>query len=192
MNTIVRTLAPAGVLALAMATVVAARADDDDDVKNSQKKVLEMVKALEGGKEPTAAQLTAFHKKFDDLDAVMTIYKPSSKKGLGSGKKGPGDGIEQKINNLVKRVPSPAKLKDELIRLGYINSVMADVAKQYAPPKPKGGKGKKEWDAYCADQKQGSKELIAAAKGGDAKKIKAAAKKIADACVSCHADFKNN
>ena len=189
MSNFVRTLAPAGALALAMIVVVAVRADDDD-IKNSQKEVLDMVKALEGGKAPTAKQLADFRKKFDDLDAVMTIYKPSSKKGLGSGKKGPGDGIEQKINNLVKRVSSPAKMKNELLRLGYINAVMADVAKQYAPAKPKKGKGAKEWNAYCDEQKKGSMELIAAAKAADVKKIKAAAKRIADACTDCHSDFK--
>jgi cytochrome c556 len=171
-----------------------ARADAEEDklIKEAQKDVLDLAKEIEAGKDG-AAKADAIKKKYEELNTSMQIYKPRERKGLGIGPKSKGDGIEIKIQNLGKRALSKAeaeKQKADLVKMCYINLAMAEVAKRYPPAKPVCGKGVKEWQEYVDATRDGSKELLEAVKAGDPAKIKKAAKKVDDACASCHADFR--
>jgi cytochrome c556 len=168
-------------------------ADEDKLIKEAQKDVLELTKAIESGKDGKDI-VARMKKKYEDLNTIMQIYKPSTKKGLGIGPKGPGDSIETKIINLGKRAPSAAilaKQKNDLIKMVYINLAMVEVTLQYTPTKDKGSKGAKEWKQHTADMKKGSKELLEAIKSGDPKKVKAAANNLNSSCNNCHTDFRD-
>jgi cytochrome c556 len=187
--------APILVLAIGLlASSPLVRADDDDDkaIKEAQKDTLDLAKAIEGGKDgkDIAAKMK---KKFAELGPIMQAYKPRAKKGIGIGPKSPADGIEAKIISLGRRATADAvsKQKGELIKMAYINLAIAEVTKHY-PPKPKGGKGPKEWQQYSEDLKKASRELIDAVKAGDAKKVKNAAANISTSCNNCHSDFRDS
>src|SRR5438477_9473010 len=103
----------------------------------------------------------------------MHGYKTKQKRGIGHGSN-PKHGIETKIIALGKRaLPAGTLDKEsrELIRMAYVNIAIAEIAKHYAPAKPKGGKGKKDWEAHLADQKKSSQDLIKAVKAKDPKAV---------------------
>jgi cytochrome c556 len=182
-----------GIWALATTGAVSADADEDKKVKEAQKDVVELAKEVEGGK-TDEAKAKAIRKKYDELDHLMYIFKPRDKGGLGFGPKGKGDGIELKIISLGKRALSDEDLKAqraELIKMAYVTTAMSEVVQQYAPAKPKGGKGAKEWKAHAAGMKKASQELIAAVKKGSPDAVKAAAGNLNGSCTSCHTDFRD-
>jgi cytochrome c556 len=196
-----RALLSAPVLLLAIVLVGAGRSarayDDEDDkaIKAAQKDIVTLASLIEEGKEAEAQKLAAaMRKKYDDLLTIMTAYKPTKRKGLGVGPKGPADSIETKIQSMAKRPPSAdvlSKQKADFLRMGYVNAAIADVTILYTP-KPKGGKGKAEWERHSKDQRKASLELVEAIKSGDPKKVKTASKRLDDACTSCHSDFRSN
>src|SRR5262249_10579659 len=119
----------------------------------ANKDVLDLAKDLQEGKDG-AAKVADIRKKYE-LEDVMHVFKPSTKGGIGydGGPRGATDGIELKVINLSKTALSAdelARQKLPLAKLAYINAAIADVATKYAPDKPKGGKGAKEWNAYAA------------------------------------------
>lgn len=196
MSKLTRVAALGSVLLLAMVLLAGGdvRAAADDDTKKAQADILDLAKKIADGKS-VATEAAALKKKYEELNTLMHAYKPSQKGGIGTGL-GPakGDGIEIKVINLGKRALPAATLKKEeqaLTKIGYINAAMADITMHYAPTKPKGGKGAKEWKQYCSDMKEASLELIKAAKAGDPKQVKAAATKLNDSCNSCHSDFRD-
>jgi len=185
------------VLAATLGTVASARDKDDDDkeVKEAQKAILEVAKLAEDSKndKAVATKVAAIKKKFDDLGTVMHIYKPKDKGGLGFGSS-PKGGIEFKIRDLAKRKLAGLTLtkeSKELIRMGYVNIAMAEIAKHYPPEKPKAGKGKKEWNEHLVNQKTAAQDLIKAVKDKNPAKIKDAAEKLDSACNNCHSDFRD-
>ncbi len=150
--------------------------------------ILDIAKKIEAGKD-AQADMQAAQKKWG-LDEVMDLYKPRNKGGLGFGPK--GDGIDQKLNRLARRALSPEDLgkeKDDLIKLAYQSIAITELSKHY-PVKPRGGKGKKEWDEFAEDTRKGTLELIQAAKAGDAGKVKSAAGKVTNGCLDCHNAFR--
>lgn len=158
---------------------------------NAQKEILKLAEMLAAGKD-ISAEAAALRKKFDDLEQIMNAYKPGNKGGIGFGKK--KEGIELKLNAMGKRALPASTLKADqadLLKMAYINEAIAEVASHYAPAKPKGGKGAKEWKQYTADQKKAAGELIKAIKAGSPDKVKAAANNINSACNGCHADFRD-
>ncbi|MFO0927540.1 MAG: cytochrome c [Gemmataceae bacterium] len=163
--------------------------DDKETIKAAQKDLVDLAKAIDDGKDGKE-QAAAIRKKYEDLAPIMHIYKPSTKGGIGIGTKGAGDGMELKIINLGKRAPA-AKDKDDIVKIGQLNIAIGEVTKLYAPAKPKGGKGAKDWTQHCEDQIKASKDLIAAAKSGAAAKVKAAANNLNNACNNCHSDFRD-
>jgi hypothetical protein len=172
---------------------------EDEDVKKAQKDVLDLAKDLEAGKD-VAAKAKAIKKKYEDLNTVMHAYKPSEKGGIGVGPKGKADGIELKLTNLARGKLGPtttlnaanlAKEKDDLIKMAYINMAIARIAHEYAPAKPKGGKGAKEWKGFADEQEKASKDLIEAIKKGDLGAFKKAATNLNSACNNCHSDFRD-
>lgn len=167
-------------------------ADDKEAIKEAQKELVDLAKAIADGKDGKDLA-AAMKKKYEDLGPIMHIYKPSPKGGIGIGKKAAGDGMELKIINLGKRISAAdaAKEKDDIIKIGHLNVAIAEVTALYAPAKPKGGKGAKDWKQHCEDQKKASLDLVAAAKAGTAAKIKAAANNLNNACNNCHSDFRD-
>ena len=125
----------------------------------------------------------------------MIVFKPRDKKGIGVGPRGPGDGIEFKLNNLGKRKMAKAQLRKEsaeLLKMAYINLAMAEITPHYPPPRlRRNKKGVKEWWQYTADWKTGTKAFLSAVKKGEPEAVKKAANSITNACNGCHADFRD-
>jgi soluble cytochrome b562 len=172
-------------------------ADDDKEIKKAQQDVLDLAKKIAEGQDKNAGQQAgAIKKKYEELNTVMHIYKPSPKGGIGTGlEPKAGDGIELKIISLGKRALQPAtmaKEKELLVKMGYINVAMAEITTHYAPAKPKGGKGAKEWKQYSDDMKKASLDLIKAAKAGKPADVKTAANNLNNACNNCHSDFRDS
>lgn len=175
-----------------LAAFSAVRAEDED-VKKAQKDILDVAADVEAGKD-VASKVAAIKKKYEDLNTLMAIYKPRERGGLGIGEKSKGDGLELKFIDLGKRAPAKGTLdkqKADLVKAGYVNIAMAKISHAYAPAKPKGGKGPKDWAKYADDQEAASKSLIEAVKKGDGAAVKKAATNINAACTACHGDFRD-
>jgi hypothetical protein len=170
-------------------------ADDDKEIKQAQKDVLDLVKMITDGKD-VSAKAAEIKKKYEDLNTVMHIYKPSPKGGIGYGKPNAGDGIEMKVIALGSKKALAAavlsKEKQDLIRMARINLAMAEITMHYAPAKPKGGKGAKEWKQYTTDMKKAAGDLAKAAEAGNSAKVKDAANNLNNACNNCHSDFRDS
>jgi cytochrome c556 len=185
------------VLAASLTTAATAADDDDKEIKEAQKDILDLTKTVEGGKKNAAAvngKVAAIKKKYEELAPLMHIYKPKDKGGLGFGP-GPKNGLEMKIRDMSKRALAPAKLKEEtaeLLRMAYVNIAMAEITKQYFTKPKTGSKGKKDWDKHLADMKKTSLELIDAIKAKDPKMIKKVAADLDSSCDSCHKDFRDD
>jgi hypothetical protein len=180
--------------AAALATTATAADDDDKEIKEAQKQILDVTKMIEEGKDAKAidAKVLAIKKKFDDLGTVMHIYKPKDKGGLGFGESAKG-GVEFKIRDLAKRKLAPLTLQKEekeLIRMANLNIAMGKIARHYFS-KPKAGKGKKEWDEHIANQNKAARDLIAAIKAKNTAKIKEVSDNLDNACNNCHSDFRD-
>jgi hypothetical protein len=203
-----RGFAVGAVLALsiwALGTGPAIKADEDDDkaIKESQKDVVALAGDIQAKKDGKviAKKVAAIRKKYDDLNHIMQIYKPRGRKGLGIGPKGKSDGIEFKIGYLAKgktdgktRLTAQnlkAQEKDLLLKVGYINLAMVEVTRKYLPTKPKEGKGKKEWAEHSTEMEKATNALIKAIRANNINGVKAAAKRLDDACTSCHTDFRD-
>jgi Cytochrome C' len=161
----------------------------------AQKEILALARLTEAGKSITrpAAALKSRHEKLAPL--MQAAYRPREKKGIGIGTKSPGDAIESKIIDLGKRPPTAAVLKNEstaLIKMGYINMAMAEIVRGYAPAKPRGTKGKKDWEQHAGSMKKASEALIKAVKDSDGVAIKKAAGELLKSCGDCHSDFRDN
>jgi cytochrome c556 len=106
----------------------------------------------------------------------------------------PTDGLESKINALDKKKTIPAatveKESEALIQMAKINIAMAEITKPYFQ-KPKGGKGKKDWEGHSDAMKKASQDLIKAVKAKDGTKVKTALGNINNACNNCHSDFRD-
>ncbi len=173
----------------------ATSADDDakKTIKAAQKDIVDLAKDVESGKiDPKRA--AAIRKKYEDLQDVMTVFKPRGKVGLGVGPVAEFDGIEIKLRNLRRGALSKAALDKEsadLIKMAYVNLAAAEIVEHYAPAKKnKEGKSAKEWKQHTADWKKASKEFVDAVKKKNPAAVKKAAGSIDEACVSCHNDFK--
>ncbi len=171
-----------------------ARAAEDEEVKKAQAEILALAKKLSEGKD-VAQEAQAIRKKYDDLNTIMHAYKPSPKGGIGTGlEPKAGDGIEIKLINLGKRaLPAAtlAKEKDALLKSAYVNLAIGEITMHYAPEKPRGGKGAKEWKQFTEDMNKGTKELIQALKDANPANVKKAALDVNNACQNCHSDFRD-
>ncbi len=170
---------------------------DDAAIK---KDIDALVELLKGDKVDDAKVKTAvadIKKKYDDLNDLMKIYKPTAKKGLGWNPAKPGklDGIEQRINDLgTKKVLTKAQMakeKELILRATYYNLALYEITKGFAPDKIKGGKGPNDWKKHNDEIMEGSKEVIAAVKANDPVALKKAMGRIGGGCTECHADFRD-
>ncbi|MFQ3650657.1 MAG: cytochrome c [Gemmataceae bacterium] len=167
----------------------------DNKVKPVIKEILEIAADLEAGKD-VVAKVKAFRKKHDDLDEVMHGYKPRMRGGVGVDPKADAksDGVEMKFNAIARRAMAPAALKKEkdlLLKAAYFNLAMAKLTKEYAPEKPKGGKGAKEWNKLTDEMEKGTKDMLEALKKEDPAALKKAVTDINNACNTCHSDFRD-
>jgi cytochrome c556 len=173
-------------LAIGMWATSGRSADDDKEARDA---VLKIADLLEKGKDADAKKMAAECKaETEDLMNLMLPRKANGKGGLGIGAK-PGaitpDGIEKKVQALEKAAPGAAEAKD-LEKAGYIMQAISLTIETKIP------KGKKPmpWKKYNADYEKTAKDFTDAAKKGDGKAIQAAAKKLNNACISCHNDYK--
>jgi cytochrome c556 len=183
-------------LALGLWSLTAYSADDDDEKKvrkEAQGAVIKLMDSMNGGKGEVKAQAETIRKKFDMLEPVMWVYKPSKNKkgGIGMGKDGAG--IENELNRLsgVKARPNPAKdaeLKKDLIKVAEISRAIAEVTDLYAGQYAK--KDMAKWKRYTKDMKKGADQLIEAAKGGNPAQVKKAITELNSSCTNCHSDFR--
>src|SRR5438094_9898016 len=93
-------LAFALTVALGLTTVTGA--DEDKKVAAARKDVLDLLKDVALNKD-IRWKVRALRKKYDDLEPLMSIYKPRRLGGLGFGPKGKMDSIDSKIRALSKR-----------------------------------------------------------------------------------------
>jgi cytochrome c556 len=179
----------------AVALGAVSRADDDEEVKAAQKDVLALAKDVAAGKatdRDIAKKAGRIARKYEELHTVMHVYKPKAKGGIGYGKDGAG--IELKIIGLGKRrltAAALAKEKDELVKMADINIAVAEIAMPYAPSKPKGGRGAKDWRAHVADMRKAAQALKKGVREGKSDAVKAAANSLNNACNNCHTDFRD-
>jgi len=167
--------------------------EEDREIVAARKEVLDVLKAVEEGKDDRAlaARAEAIRKKGIELSELMAVYRLKEKGGLGYGEKPDRkSGIERKIIELrgTQKGPSKQTLEKEkqaLIRLANVNVALAEIARPHFRKLP-AVTSKKEWDALLDEQKEAAKELIQAVKKEDGKAAVRAAKKLLNACNECH------
>ena len=160
-----------------------------DDEKDLRAAVLKLADAVEKNDEATAKKLVDQLKK-QDLEEVMTLMKPPAKNkdAIDIVK----EGIETKVIALAKKATDVPKNAPAYEKMGNVIAAIAEVAAVKCPvEKKQGEKDPKDWATWVKEMKEGGKELAAAAKAKDAKKVNAAAKKINGACSSCHGVFRD-
>jgi len=192
-------LAAGVALTLALSAVGVARDKDEEDKETleARKEVLDVLKAVEDGKDDKdlAARAESIKKKDVELNYLMKVYKHKEKGGLGFGDKPePKSGMEQKLLDLQKNPAGPGaaalkKEKKDLIKLAQLNLAMSAIARPHFQ-KPMDGKTKKDWDKWLDEQKAAAKELIEAVKKEDGKGVAKAAKDVYNSCTECHAVFR--
>jgi len=142
-------------------------------------------------------QAEAFAKTIEDLDEVMDLLKPRKKNGVGVGKV-PGaivpDGIEQMLITLGRDAPGAgtmAKQAEALEEMSYVISAIAEVAIAKPPTKFAAKQNKKDWMTWSTEVRSSALEFAKAAKAKGAQDVHSAAKKMNNACNSCHTVFRN-
>ena len=185
----------AGLLAVGLIAGNINGAATDDATNSAINGIADLLaKGDAAGAKKAAFELTK--KKEFDLEDVMYGFKPRNKKGIGVGLKAgvaAPDGIEQKIESLVRDGITPALIKKEgeaLTRAGYVIGAVAVIANAAAPAKDDGKKLKKDWVQWAEGMAKASDEFSAAAKTMSAADLKKAASNIKKSCDSCHAVFK--
>jgi hypothetical protein len=172
-----------------------ALSQNNDEKKAAQEAVLKLVDSMKNGKGDVKGQIEAIAKKFDELEPIMWVYKPRKKGGIGMGEGG-ADDIEITIGKMggpkFKMDPKKlAKMKDDLIKAGELSKAVAEIAGQDKYAKQYAKKDAAKWKGYIKDMKKGAEDLIAAAKSGNAAKVKKAATDLSNSCTSCHSDFRD-
>jgi cytochrome c' len=132
------------------------------------------------------------------LDEVMYQFKPRSAKknpGIGIGET-PGvikpDGIEQKLQNLAKRVsPADVKAAKDLKRMAEISAAIASIAVNLPPP-ASGAKTPTAWKKHSKDMFEASKALIKALDTNKPDVIKKAVLNLNASCNDCHSVFRDD
>jgi hypothetical protein len=180
-------------LGLGLLMVAAGQGADDEEqkvIQEAQQAVVQLMHAMDKGGDAKPQAAAIFAKYKDDLKAVMTIFKPRDKGGLGVGPKAKGDGIELKIISLGKRALAKADLakqQSDLEQIARVSKAMAEVADQYPQPK-----NQKMWTQFDEEMRKGADELMQAARSGDPKAVKTAANNLNASCTNCHATFRDN
>jgi len=174
----------------------------DDDKKQAaaaaQKTLLELLPKNGGADVIKPGEMLA---KKHQLEPVMVGFKRKDKGGIGLGTnlgkaepKQDFDSIELLLKRYDKKGPNKDEVKnnaDDLVRMGQISAIIAEVSRANTPKKDGPGKQKiAEWKRLTEEMQQSSAELIAAAKAKDEKAVTAAAKRLNASCVDCHGIFR--
>ena len=199
MNKTTRKWTAGAVLALALCgvTVNVGRGDDDDDKLKEAVAAAKVViiKNLSGVDGPAAMKLAKDHK----MEATMKLFKPKSKGGIGVGSltsAGHKDSIELLIRDYALKSPTKAEVTknaDDLLKAAQATAVIAELTPHWGPAKDlPGGKTQAKWKALTKDMKEGSADLVAAAKAKDDKAVATAAQKLNSSCAECHKIFRDD
>jgi hypothetical protein len=137
-------------------------------------------------------------KTIGEIKPVMTLFENKAKKGEGihpdlhyNAKVKNADGIETLINVLADKQPKKGnldKLAKELELLSYRVAVIGSITLVRGPDKKK--EEEKVWIEQGTIMRDSAVELAEAARKKDAAAITAAASKLENSCVECHAVFK--
>ena len=152
--------------------------------------------ALKKGDKTEAKKLAAAAaKKVDDIEALMHMFKPRSKGGLGIGDKAGGnpakDGIEVTLRDLGRDAPANVgKQAEALEATGYNIAAIAEIALAKGWGKNEGKKTKVTWNEYSEELGKLGFAFSKAAAGKGAQEIKTAASKLNENCNRCHSVFK--
>ena len=174
---------------------VTALSADDDEKKVAQEAVLKLVDAMNKGGN-VQGQIADITKKFDELEPLMWVYKPRTKKGIGMGKGGAED-IELTLGKIGNprakaklNAQKLAQMKADLILTGELSKAIAEIAEQNKYVQQYGKKDMAKWKGYTKDMKKGADELIKATKAGNVPQVTKAAQILSESCTSCHSDFR--
>jgi cytochrome c556 len=99
--------------------------------------------------------------------------------------------MEAKVVNMAKRPLAPPELAKDakhLVRLGYVNAAIAQIAEARADVD--GKMDPKAWQKWSVDMRDSAIELAAAAQAMNPAGVKAAAKKLNTSCTDCHDKFR--
>ncbi len=165
----------------------------DDDYKAAQDAVGKVAELLAKKDEAGAKkEADAVRAKYE-LDAIMSVFKLRSKKGVGVGptpKAISPDGIEALFQNMEKKGP-PQKDAAHVERSAYISAAVAMIAMEKCPvQKKEKDKDPKEWKQWCEDMRKGSLDLAAALKAYKPADIKSTVKRLNESCINCHGPFR--
>ena len=167
-----------------------------DADKELQDAILKISGALEKKDEADAKKLAAALAKKTDSEAVMHLFSPRAKGGLGVGPKPNAvtpDGIEKKLQDMVKKPLAQAQLDGEaaaLQQMGVDMAAISEVTIALVPEKGDAAKKKKEWIAMASELRDAGLQLAAAAKDKKADPLHQAVRKAHATCEKCHEAFR--
>lgn len=184
----------AALLALALGSITALSADEDEKIAGREA-VLKLVKTMKDGGNYQGG-IAAITKKFDELEPIMWVYKPAKKKGVGMGKNGEDD-IELTLGKIGNprakaklNATKLAQIKADLIRAGEMSKAIAEITAQDKFTKQYGKKDAAKWKNYTKEMNKGAEELIKAAQAGNVGQVTKAAESLSASCTNCHSDFR--
>ena len=164
-----------------------------------QKDTEDLVQLLRSDKVDRAkvnALVTAMKTNHELVDIMKKVYKPTKSKGIGydPAKKGPGVGIEKRLDELgTRKELTKAELlaeKDLLLRSAYYNLAIYEVTKAFAPARAVGGKKPMAWHRHNDEMKAGTEKAIDAIEANDPKALKKAMGRVNAGCNECHTEFR--
>jgi hypothetical protein len=136
--------------------------------------------------------------KGKEVHDLASLFRLRTKKGVGIGLT-PGllkpDGIEQFIGQLDSDKSIDAKLlqkhADDVARAFYLTAAIGEAHRSHCPVKQKQGKkDPKDWDRWCLQLRDSAYELAKVVHENPTQ-VKAVAKRVNNACFSCHDVFRD-
>jgi cytochrome c556 len=143
--------------------------------------------ARKGIREKAAAAAARHHLRY-----TMGTFKAEEDGGLGTGQD--GGSTEVRIAGLAALELKERELKKqkaELVRIARVASAVGEVAISQGPDRPLSKWKAREWRRYAQDLKQAAVRLESAVDGGAPAAVKAAARRLNNACLNCHTDFRD-
>ncbi|HEX3314094.1 MAG TPA: cytochrome c [Gemmataceae bacterium] len=169
-----------GIAALAAAVTIVSRAEAADNA--GIQKIVDLIKA---GKDADArAAAKKYAGSHDDLEELMTAFRPAKKKGM------TGPGVEPSLIKFGRDTPSVAALgKADYQDMGAIVVAVGMVSDSLPAPKsPKAGPA--DWSKWAKELSENGAKLQAAIKSKTPADVKTFSSKINATCNSCHTAFK--
>jgi hypothetical protein len=147
-------------------------------------------KQLEGLKSPPKPDPKADPKPVDllqhtDVHEIMKQFSP-----LLGGVKLERELIRDYLDDSKDKTLPAKALNDDYLALVYQTLVIGELIKNHTP-KPKAGKGPRDWAQYNREMQDGLTALAEAVKKKDGKAAFAALNKVDTACVQCHKPFRD-